>query len=291
MRRSILPIPDKIADRIGGALVDMAYAQEEKPKVAGEVLIGHKNCHIIIETDVNYDYEKVCEVVKRITETDDIKVDLQVVPQDTHLAENQKEDIKCGDNGIFKGVPMTKEEIELTEIVQDLYKEFKSDGKFMIKGGGIYICQSKMAKIKTIETTYTGKPKDILMTDYLKGSYNMPYIEKCNPLGEWTGGTDVDSGACNRKLGSDMGNSVTGSGLHFKDLSKADVSVNIYCFLQAQRLKQEVKAMCSIGDTDVYVEIGETNYMIPFKEVVAVAKNYIDGLGGFEKFAEWGLIR
>ena len=148
-----------------------------------------------------------------------------------------------------------------------------------------------MAKIKTIETTYTGTPKDILMTDYLKGNYDMPYIEKCNPLGEWTGGTDVDSGATNRKLGSDMGNSITGGGIHFKDMSKADVSVNIYCFLMAQRLKQEVKAMCSIGDTDVYVEIGETNYMIPFKEVVAVAKNYIDGLGGFEKFAEWGLIR
>lgn len=25
--------------------------------------------------------------------------------------------------------------------------------------------------------------------------------------------------------------------------------------------------------------------------LIAVAKNYIDGLGGFEKFAEWGLIR
>ena len=44
-----------------------------------------------------------------------------------------------------------------------------------------------------------------------------------NPLGDWTGGTDVDSGATNRKLGSDMGDSVTGGGLHGKDLSKADV--------------------------------------------------------------------
>lgn len=56
------------------------------------------------------------------------------------------------------------------------------------------------------------------------------YKTKINPLGDWTGGTDVDSGATNRKLGSDMGRAVTGGGLHGKDLSKADVSVNIYAF-------------------------------------------------------------
>lgn len=48
-----------------------------------------------------------------------------------------------------------------------------------------------------------------------------------NPLGEWTGGIDVDAGATNRKLGSDIGDAVTGGGLHGKDLSKADVSVNV----------------------------------------------------------------
>ena len=49
-----------------------------------------------------------------------------------------------------------------------------------------------------------------------------------NPLGDWTGGLNVDTGATNRKLGSDMAQSVQGpGGLHGKDLSKADVSVNI----------------------------------------------------------------
>ena len=33
--------PDKIADRIGGALVDLAYSKEEDPKIAVEVLLGH----------------------------------------------------------------------------------------------------------------------------------------------------------------------------------------------------------------------------------------------------------
>ena len=33
--------PDKVADRIAGALVDAAYRKEENPRIAVEVLIGH----------------------------------------------------------------------------------------------------------------------------------------------------------------------------------------------------------------------------------------------------------
>ncbi|HHX69327.1 MAG TPA: methionine adenosyltransferase, partial [Gallicola sp.] len=33
--------PDKVADRIAGALVDYCYTIEERPKCAFEVLLGH----------------------------------------------------------------------------------------------------------------------------------------------------------------------------------------------------------------------------------------------------------
>ena len=33
--------PDKVADRIAGAIVDLAYRTEHDPKIAVEVLIGH----------------------------------------------------------------------------------------------------------------------------------------------------------------------------------------------------------------------------------------------------------
>ncbi|MGM9587515.1 MAG: S-adenosylmethionine synthetase, partial [Candidatus Limivicinus sp.] len=102
-----------------------------------------------------------------------------------------------------------------------------------------------------------------------------------NPLGDWTGGTDVDTGATNRKLGSDMADSVTGGGLHGKDLSKADVSVNIHAFLKAQRTGAPVELCCAIGD--------DTVDGLPFHEIVEEARNYILSIGGFEKFAEWGL--
>ena len=47
--------PDKIADRIAGAIVDLAYTKEENPKVAVEVLIGHGECNITIESNCEFD--------------------------------------------------------------------------------------------------------------------------------------------------------------------------------------------------------------------------------------------
>ena len=79
------------------------------------------------------------------------------------------------------------------------------------------------------------------------------------------GGTDVDTGATNRKLGSDMADSVTGGGLHGKDISKAPVTL-----------------CCAMGDDIVDGK--------PYAEIAEIARNYIHSIGGFERFAEWGLI-
>ena len=58
--------PDKVADRIAGALVDMAYAQKKNPTIAVEVLIGHGRCHIITETTVRLNPREVRNAVHRI---------------------------------------------------------------------------------------------------------------------------------------------------------------------------------------------------------------------------------
>ena len=106
--------PDKVADRIAGALVDMAYAEAEDPRIAVEVLIGHGGCHIIAETSVPLPLEEVRAAVRRIA--GDVETDYKEVPQDVHLADNQKDRIRCGDNGIFKGMPLTAEQKELSQI-------------------------------------------------------------------------------------------------------------------------------------------------------------------------------
>ena len=251
--------PDKVADRIAGALVDLAYQKENNPKIAVEVLIGHGICHIISETSVALSPDEVKAAVSRIA--GNLLVDYREVSQDEHLADNQIGGIHCGDNGIFKGVPVTDEQKKLTAIAKQLYDTYGSDGKYILDGDRLILCQSN-AK-----------------TDYLREVFPDAEI---NPLGYWTGGTDVDSGATNRKLGSDMGDSVTGGGLHGKDLSKADVSINIYAWLKAQETGVPVELVCAIGDDVVDG--------IPYERIVETARTFIDRIGGFERFAEWGLI-
>lgn len=259
--------PDKIADRIAGAIVDLAYTMAENPKVAVEVLIGHGLCTIIIESDVLAELNtadmvasEIYAIVDRIA-GEGFEIDIRTRPQDAFLADNQHSGFRCGDNGIFKGVPVTDEERRLTDIAHHLYDLYHEDGKYIIDNDNLVICQSNAS------------------TDDIRKMYP---TAKINPLGDWTGGTDVDTGATNRKLGSDMAQSVTGGGLHGKDLSKADVSVNIYAFLKAQNRNTPVELSCAIGDDTIDGQ--------PYAYIVEIARNYIHSVGGFEKFAEWGLV-
>lgn len=251
--------PDKVADRIAGAIVDLAYTKQDNPKIAVEVLIGHGECKIVVESSCDFDYIEVENIVERIAGAN-IELDLLAVKQDEHLANNQSNGFKCGDNGIFKGVPLTEEEKQLSEIARDIYNYYGTDGKYILDGNKLIICQSNAG-------------------EELKENYKNAIV---NPLGYWTGGTDVDTGATNRKLGSDMAQSVTGGGLHGKDLSKADVSVNIYAFLKAQETAEVVSLCCAIGDDKIDGK--------DYNEIVEIAREYIKSIGGFEKFAEWGLF-
>ena len=270
--------PDKVADRIAGAIVDLCYAKSENPKVACEVLIGHGECNIQVETSELISAEDIEAIVRRIA-GEGIETRALIVPQDIHLAANQQHGVKCGDNGIFRGVPPTHEQKLLTAIAASIYDKHPFDGKYIIQGKGrlaapefdVTICQSHLSREQEPE-----------LREHLKNAYGI-HLPIINPLGEWTGGPNTDSGATNRKLGSDMGDGVTGGGLHGKDLSKADVSVNIWCYLESIRTGHEVTACCNIGDESVGG--------VPYAEIVEKARLYIHTLGGFEKFAEWGLIR
>lgn len=256
--------PDKVADRISGAIVDLAYKKSENPKIAVEVLIGHSECNIIIETSENFSNDEIGEIIKRIAGDKIIKINIKQVPQDKELARNQSKEIRCGDNGIFKGVPLTKEEKELSKIVREIYNKVGTDGKYILTDDKLIICQSNVYE-EDLEK-YKNIRKEVVI----------------NPLGFWTGGLDVDSGATNRKLGSDMAGSITGGGLHGKDLSKTDVSVNIYAFLKAQKENRSIEIYCAIGDEEIDGK--------PYKEIVDIAREYIKEIGGFEKLAEWGLF-
>lgn len=251
--------PDKIADRIAGAIVDLAYTLNDTPQIAVEVLIGHGKCTIISESSVAIMDDEITAIVERIVGPG-IEVEYREYPQDQHLADNQRGMLRCGDNGIFRGVPDTAEQRRLVQIARSIYSEHPTDGKYILDGNRLILCQS--GDCEALPAAY-------------------PTAE-VNPLGPWVGGLDVDTGATNRKLGSDMGDSITGGGLHGKDLSKADVSVNVFAWFLAQITGKPVEMSCAIGDTTV------GGY--EFSHIVNVARAVIASLGGFEGLAEWGLV-
>lgn len=254
--------PDKVADRIAGAIVDLAYKAKKRPKIAVEVLIGHNECTVIVETDCDLNPAFIKRAIKRIAGK--VRIHLILTKQDEILNEN----IGAGDNGIFKGLPITEEEKKLSDISFILESRFQSDGKYILDGEKLIICQSNATEDEIREILRNNKiefPEIII-----------------NPLGEWSGGINVDTGATNRKLGSDLGHSVTGGGINGKDCSKADVCLNLWCFYEAQITGKPVELSCAIGDREINGR--------PFSYYREWADQRIKELGGFEKLAEGGLI-
>lgn len=286
--------PDKIADRIAGALVDIAYERSGgikvgNPRIAVECLLGHGEALVIVETDADICVKDVTDTVWRLSGIEHSTV--RIVPQDAHLAENQREGLRCGDNGIFKGCPVTNLQFELTQLVRRLDNKFGSDMKAVLQDDRLIVCQSN-AKAADVFQCITDFAYDKGFGNTIVGLL-IPDQIVINPLGFWTGGSDVDCGAVNRKLGSDMGAAVSGGGLHGKDLSKADVSINIVAHRMAQFNSQNVTASCAIGDECVrlhYADGKEERW--DYDEVVECAREYIISQydGKFERFAENGLI-
>ena len=210
----------------------------------------------------------------------------------------------------------------LTSIAATIYGSIPYDGKYIIGqaydkwpnfdggpdimepilgGHELTICQShaKKQEIKDLLCEFFRKNGAIVLPSFddraqIDDDLYFFSDKRINPLGPWTGGIDVDCGCTNRKLGSDMGDGVMGGGLMGKDLSKADVSVNIVCFLKAVASGQTVTAMCSIGDESVTFQYADGRRETEtFADIVEMARLYIltDCGGSFERFAEWGLIR
>ena len=324
--------PDKMADRLAGAVVDLVYERaggltKANPRVACEVMAGHGRVDVQIETSLGRQELRADDIVPLIHRVfgDSVEGGVLIAPQDAHLSENQTHGLRCGDNGIFKGCPPTvgfespakrgtaikqgaektfapySEQQILTSFAATMYEAFPTDGKYLINRKvydedpdyvvyELTCCQSCADHQDILGVYETWEYENFLS----KGYYSPIESLIINPLGPWTGGIDVDCGAVNRKLGSDMGDGVTGGGLMGKDLSKADVSVNIVCYLKAVASGQVVTAICSIGDENVTFTYADGRRETErFADIVEQARLYImtDCGGSFERFAEWGLVR
>ena len=320
--------PDKMADRLSGAIVDLVYERaggltKANPRVACEVMAGHGRVDVQIETSLgrmDLRAEDIDPLIRRLF-GERVEGNVLIAPQDVHLSDNQTRGLRCGDNGIFRGCPPTEEQRVLTAIAATIYGSIPYDGKYIIgrfdfqnfirpSDGGkgskaVTICQSHATEEEIAELwnkfweqrgakAVPRRPNRSGIDNCYRHDAYGAFSVKINPLGPWTGGIDVDCGCTNRKLGSDMGDGVTGGGLMGKDLSKADVSVNIVCYLKAVASGQVVTAMCSIGDESVTFQYADGRRETEtFADIVEMARLYIltDCGGSFERFAEWGLVR
>ena len=310
--------PDKMADRLAGAVVDLVYERaggltKANPRVACEVMAGHGRVDVQIETSLgrmDLRAEDIDALIRRLF-GERVEGNVLIAPQDAHLSDNQTRGLRCGDNGIFKGCPPTYEQKLLTAFAESLYERWPYDGKYIIDNAhftvdgtrddgkhgwvscDLTICQSHATEDEIRKHLDMLKPKYFKECPDVDFNFHFPKLH-INPLGPWTGGIDVDCGCTNRKLGSDMGDGVTGGGLMGKDLSKADVSVNIVCYLKAVASGQVVTACCSIGDESVtFVYADGRRETETFADIVEMARLYImvDCGGSFETFAMWGLLR
>lgn len=67
-----------------------------------------------------------------------------------------------------------------------------------------------------------------------------------------------------------------------KDMTILGGNMRYRAAKEAQQTGEVVNISCAIGD--------EMVDGLPYSEIVEIARKYIEGVGGFEKFAEWGLV-
>ena len=83
-------------------------------------MIGHGKCHVIIETTVILNVNPIKNIINRIA--GNVEIDIVIASQDKHLKNNQANGVRCGDNGIFCGIPLTDEQIKLSKSAHDIYE-------------------------------------------------------------------------------------------------------------------------------------------------------------------------
>ena len=75
--------PDKMCDRLAGAIVDVAYSRVENPKIAVEVLAGHGKVYVMIETPLTQEQlngDDIDPLIHRIF-GEDVEGEVTIVPQ------------------------------------------------------------------------------------------------------------------------------------------------------------------------------------------------------------------
>lgn len=259
--------PNKIADRIAGALVDEAYRIQNYPRVSIEVLIGHGICDIIAETSVDFSKDFVKKTVERITGNNKIKV-FYSQSLVSEYSESELENLLTPDGSTFSIMPAGEEEKMLQKLSREIFKRYPSYGK--------YFCDKSTQDIMIMQSNCNSE-------EFRKQLVSGDMKITINPFGDWTFDPNFTTGANNATLVSDLGVYTGICSLHGRDICNPDVVLPIFAFLKAKETGKSTFVKCLPGQKT----IDNLNYSIIVK---AIKEYIINNLGGFEKMAEWGLV-
>lgn len=229
--------PDKMADQISDAILDLCLKLDPNARVAIETMGGHGKIDVMGEITMTGKIllrENIYEIIGRITGENVITdIQINIVNQSQEIA-NGVDTGGAGDQGIMVGYAcdenegMIPQELWLARLINKrIYKKFPFDGKTQItlKDDGV---------IETVVASFQNVSKMTLeqeVIDWLR-EIDPEHSEEvkilCNPAGNWSqGGFDADTGLTGRKLMVDNYGPqipIGGGAFSGKDATKVDRS-------------------------------------------------------------------
>lgn len=247
--------PNKVADRIAGAIVDLAYSKKKNPRIIVDVELTKDLCKVNVSTDVDLDGDfDIKTIVEKI-----IGVGFNYECNISKIDGLRK--MVCTNHGTFEGHLVNNEERRCVSILRSFYD---------LHNPGECVLDNNIANLKL-----SGIDAD---ASSIKDAFKIS--EKCNIDTNFTFDGVARS---NMEIYSDLGIDNSKVFLHGRDLSDPNVTLSIYNWIRTNYDASENVSICKEGDD----RIGN----VPYMTIVNKVREYIARIGGFEGLGEWGLIR
>lgn len=259
--------PDKICDRISGAILDEALKQDQKSRVAVETMGGHGVITITGEMTTKADIDIWETINDKVYPLEGTALSTNIVTQSPEIAQGVDTG-GAGDQGIMVGYACRDTDNKMPleyELARDLcrtiYKEYPSDGKTQIT--------IENDNITSILVSWSGVSKDKIRE--MINAWNEDYLTAeilINPAGDWNqSGFEADAGVTGRKIVVDAYGPrvpVGGGAFSGKDPTKVDLSAA----LMARKIAVETLSK----DDTVYESKVKVAYAIGKKEPIMITE-------------------
>lgn len=261
--------PDKICDRISGAILDEALKQDPKSRVAMETMGGHGTITVTGEMTTNADINVWEAINEKVYPLEGLSLSTNIVTQSPEIAQGVDTG-GAGDQGIMVGYAckdtdnLMPLEYELArDLCKTLYGKYPADGKTQVT------VEDNI--VRTILVSWSGVSTDdikLVVDKWLIDHEIINLVEiLINPAGDWNqSGFDADAGVTGRKIVVDAYGPripVGGGAFSGKDPTKVDLSAA----LMARKIAVE-----SMKEENTYSSTITVAYAIGKKEPIMITE-------------------